>query len=249
MFKKKINHIPDKVEEMELIIDWDLNHQMGFVYETATENVSPLLPEGIFAYEARPGIALIFLGYNDYNPGNIIYGEAQNQFFEITRFVLVQPDLSIDMPMPRFAFFVLQIGSNNAAFIRQEIEKLHLPSFYSPSLIVETDEPKFNAWAKDNTGDIQHYLNTHPAPYFRPDFFWGQYFTVKNNNLYFGVWNWEGVLCLHQRKGNGGGGFNHPFMKDLQADNFGAAYMQLITDKNHNLRQRFYRPRFLHNIT
>ncbi|MCG8331298.1 MAG: hypothetical protein MI974_26645 [Chitinophagales bacterium] len=242
------NLIPEVVDEMELIIDWDMNHQMGFVYETPTENVEALLPEGIYAFEARPGISLIFLGYNHYNPGNIIYGEPQDTFFEITRFILVQPDLSVDMPMPRFAFYVLQIGSNNKAFIDQEIEKLHLPSYYSPSLVVETDEPKLNAWAKDNDGAIQNYLNTHPKPYFRPDFFWGQYFVVENNKLYFGIWNWEGVLCLHQRKGDGGGGHLHPFMKDLQPEYFGNSYMQLITDKNHNLRQRFYQPRFLYNL-
>ena len=79
---------------------------MGFVYETATQNIEHLLPDGIYAYEARPGVSLIFLGYNDYNPGNEIYGEKHEQFFEITRFILVQPDLSVAMPMPRFAFLI-----------------------------------------------------------------------------------------------------------------------------------------------
>lgn len=242
------NHIPDAIEDMELIIQWDLNHQMGFVYETDTENVTPLLPEGVFPHEARPGVSLIFLGYNHYNPGNVIYGEAQDPFYEITRFILVQPDLAVDMPMPRFAFYVLQIGSNNSTFIDQEIEKLHLPSFYSSSIRVDTDESKLNAWARDENGEIQHLLNTHPRPYFRPDFFWGQFFTRKEDGIYFGVWNWDGVLCLHQHRGNGGGAFAHPFMTDLLLSHFGPSYMQLITDRESSLTQRFYKPRLLYRL-
>ena len=75
-----------KIEDMELIIDWDLRQQFAFVFEVPTEKILACIPEGlgIRPFEARPGMGLMFLGYNNYNPGNEIYNEKQQRFDEIT---------------------------------------------------------------------------------------------------------------------------------------------------------------------
>lgn len=242
----------EKIEDMPLIIDWSLRHQMAFIFELPTEQVLRSLPRGIQPVEARPGISLMFLGYNDYNPGNVIYGQKQPAFVEITRTFIVQPNLNIDMPLPRFTFFVDRIASNNEIFIKQEIEKLYLPTYYSPSLVVETNEIKTNAIAKDKFGMIQSLINTHPEPVYRDDSFFGQYYTVQDGKLYFGIFYWSGKACIHQRPGKAGGIHEHPYLTELPvhipAEGSKDPYLQIITAYDQPLIQRFYQPKLIRTL-
>ncbi len=242
----------DLIEDMPLIIDWNIRHQLAFVFEINTAIIRSLLPKGIEPFEARPGVGLMFLGYNDYYPGNLINGIEQPRFDEVTRFFMVQPDLSIDMPMPRFTFFVHRIGSNNQNFIDQEISRLHLPSFYAEDLIVETHSDKTGGMARTAGGPIQEWKNTNPDPRYYEDSFYGQYFTLQNNELWFGVWFWAGDVCTHQHPGDGGRIFHHPFLDDLektiQPEHVGNSYMQLITAFDKPLVQRFFEPRFIGSL-
>lgn len=240
-----------QVEDMKLIIDWDLRHQIAFVFEIDTEIARAHIPREtrLQPYEVRPGVSLMFLGYNDYNPGNLIAGEAQPAFKEITRVFMVQPNLSLSMPIPRFTFYVHRIASNNLAFNRQEEAMLHLPTYYSPSMQADTDEAKTSLRVYDDHGPIRNLLNTHPNPTFQHDAFFGQYYTMEANKLYFGVWYWAGKVCVHQKKGKAGGEFDHPFLSDMKntfgAEAIGDCYMQLITAYGEKLVQRFYEPRLV----
>ena len=244
----------NSIDGMELIIDWNIRHQMAFVFEIDTDLANEMIPAetGLQAYEARPGVALMFMGYNDYYPGNIIYGEPQPEFIEITRMFMVQPDLSIDMPLPRFTFYMHQIASNNPTFIKQEIETLHLPSYYAPTMVAKTNEAKTDLFVSDKDGKIRELLNTHPNPTYRNDSFYGQYFTLQDDQLYFGVFYWSGHVCIHQREGYGGGEFDHPYLSGLDKtfppEAIKNVYMQLITTYDAPLVQRFYRPRLIGKI-
>lgn len=248
----KAKMLLDQIEDMPLVIEWNLRHQMGFVFEVQTDVVLKSLPAGILPVEARPGQALMFLGYNDYRPGNMIAGEPQPQFVEITRFFVVQPDLSVDMPLPRFTFFVDRIGSDNPAFIKQERALLHLPTYLNPTLKVETNAARTNAIASDDAGPIQSLINTHPAPVYRQDKFYGQYYTLDGDDLWFGTFYWGGRACIHQRSGDAGGIHNHPFLTESRSqippNCVGETYLQLITTFDEPLVQRFYRPRLVRKI-
>jgi hypothetical protein len=243
-----------QVEDMKLIIDWDLCQQMAFIFEVPTTEVERRLPEGsgLIPLEARPGAALMLLGYNHYNSGNWIADSGQPSFVEITRLFLVQPDLAINMPIPRFTFFVDRIGSNNRMFVDQEISMLHVPSYYSPSLEVDVDQVTLCARARDDQGMIQEYINTHPKPIYAPDSFFGQYYTVQDDRMYFGVWYWAGEICVHQSMGYAGGIFEHPFLNginnSLRPDSVKRPYMQIITQYDAPLVQRFYQPRLVRKI-
>lgn len=242
------------IEDMPLIIDWDLRHQMAFVFEIDTETAHANIPREtrLQPYEVRPGVSLIFLGYNDYNPGNIIQGEAQPAFKEITRVFMVQPNLSVSMPIPRFTFFVHRIASDNPAFIQQEIDWLHLPSYHTPTMRAESNEGKTDVRIMDDDGLIRELLNTHPNPTYQDDAFFGQYYSLQDGKLYFGVFYWAGKVCVHQRKGKAGGIYEHPFLTDMKqtfdAGKVGDCYMQLITAYDEPLVQRFYKPRLLREI-
>lgn len=251
--RQKLSVDADRVEDMEQIIHWRLRHQMAFIYETETSAIEHLLPRGIYPVEARPGISMIFIGYNDYKAGvNFIGGEVQPPFQEMTRCILVQPDLSLKMPIPRFTFFVHRIGSNNDAFVQQEIAKLYLPSYYTPSMKVDVNEAGTELRMFDDNGPIQHLKNTHSAPVYRRDSFFGQYYTEHEGKLYFGVWSWEGVVSVHQRPGDAGGIFEHPFLTEtarkLSASSLGAPYQQFFSRPGEVSEQRFYKPRFVRNL-
>jgi hypothetical protein len=208
---------------MNLIIDWDLRHQMAFIFEIDTEIVRSIIPKEtkLQPYEIRPGVSAVFLGYNDYNPGNVIYGETQPPF----------------------------IASNNPAFVKQEIEVLHLQSYYSPTMISESNTTKTDILVSDEKGMIRKLINTDPNPTYREDSFFGQYYSMQEGKLYFGVFYWAGKVCVHQKKGKAGGDLNHPYLTDLKktfdAGEFGDCYMQLITSYNEPLVQRFYQPRLI----
>lgn len=241
------------VEDMELFISWRHRHMMAFVYEVDTSAVEPLLPPGIHPVEARPGVSMLFVSMNDYMPtGNFIDGVELPAFQEVTRCVVVQPDLSIKMPIPRFTFFVLQIGSNHQGFIQQEKDWLHLPTTYSPSLRTETNATGTEIWVRDDDGPIQHLRNTHPTPVFRNESFFGQYYTAEQGRLYFGVWSWRAIACIHQRQGDAGGIFAHPFLTGVQPklspDALLGPYQQVITRLGHPSEQRFYRPRMVRDL-
>lgn len=243
----------DLVEDMERVIYWRLRHQMAFLFEVEMSAVQPLLPRGLFAVEARPGIALMFIGYNDYDStGNLIDGHEQPRFQEMTRCFLVQPDLSIRMPVPRFCFFVHRIGANNEVFVDQEVDLLHLPSFRTPAMKAETNTSGTELWLRDEEGPIHHLKNTHPAPVYRNESFFGQYYTVENDKLWFGVWSWRGVACIHQRDGEAGAIFEHPFLTEceprLAASSLGRTYQQVFTRPGELSEQRFYKPRLVRDL-
>lgn len=243
-----------KVADMDLIINWDIKHQFGFVFEIPTEEVRKVIPAsaGLHPYELRPGISGMFLGYNDYNPGNEIYGEKQPAFQEITRAFLLPPNLSISMPIPRFTFFLHRIASNNPTFIKQEEEKLHLPTYYAPSLQVIANEAKTSAVAKDDKGIIQEWRNTNPDVRYYSDDFFGQYYTIQDNKIYFGVFYWAGEACVHQKPGDGGGIYEHPYLtgseRYMSPDVVGPHYLQIITTFGKPLVQRFYEPRLIREL-
>ena len=251
--RRRLTVDTDHVEDMELIIHWRLRHQMAFIFEIDTAHVLPLLPPGIHPVEARPQVSLLFIGFNDYQADeNTIEGVKQPRFSEMTRTILVQPDLSVRMPIPRFTFFVHRIGSDNKSFVDQEIAKLHLPSYHSPTLKTEVNETGTELWIRDEHGPIQHLRNTHAAPPYRREAFFGQYYTLEEGKLYFGIWSWSGVCAVHQRPGDAGGIFEHPFLTEargqLPAGRVGPCYQQIFSRPGEISEQRFYAPRLVREI-
>jgi len=249
-----MNEAIKQIEDMPLIIDWDLRQQFGFIFEVPVDKVKAVIPQGlnIIPLEPRPGVGLMFFGYNDYNPGNVIYGRVQPRFDEITRVFIVQPNLSIDMPLPRFTFFMHRISSNNQDFIDQEVEKLHLPVYYTPSMRAATNDAKTEVKISDDYGDIEALINAHPHPVYIQDAFYGQYYVVEDGALYFGVFYASAQACIHQRRGSHSYIYPHRFLTEsgtlLTADDIGDTYMQIITKFGAKITQRFYQPRLLRKL-
>src|SRR5262245_6173105 len=85
------------------VSEWHIRQMCHFVYEVPAQVVAPLLPAGLSAVEPRPGVALLSVGYVDWLPGN---NEGRwPAFLELTIMVLVHPDLSLEMPTPRYSYY------------------------------------------------------------------------------------------------------------------------------------------------
>lgn len=220
---------------------WNLSTIFHNLFEIPTAAIAPLLPKGVEPLEVRPGVSLYDIGDVLWNSGNL--DGSWPAFHELTAMIVVQPDLSIDMPMPKFAFYVPKIIANWSGFVENERRVLHLPTEYTP-LEVGKGEGLIDLRATDGKDLIFEFRNTNPQLAFPRDAFFGQYYSVEDGKLWFGIWRFEGFLCEHQKKGHPGRLANHKlFYGELNvADYCTESYMQLITSPDEDCIETFWEP-------
>ena len=95
---------------------WNLSTIFHNLFEIPTAAIAPLLPKGVEPLEVRPGVSLYDIGDVLWNSGNL--DGSWPAFHELTAMIVVQPDLSIDMPMPKFAFYVPKIIANWSGLVK-----------------------------------------------------------------------------------------------------------------------------------
>jgi hypothetical protein len=226
------------------IARWDFISMFHGFYEIPTRVVRPLLPRGIEPVEVRPGISLYDIGHAHWNEGNL-RGQWP-EFHEITVMLVVHPDLSVDMPMSKFCFFVLKIAANCHPFVENEARTLHLPTAFTPLHCRKSDDPTAVTLSDDQK--MMFFMrSTNPNPTFHEDDFYGQYYTAKNGKLWFGPWRWQGTLCEHQKQGDHGGLVNHRLLYgdiDVERD-CTELYIQMYTEPGKRCIETFYEPRLV----
>jgi hypothetical protein len=157
--------------------------------------------------------------------------------------VVVQSDLSIDMPTPKFSFFVWNINADLADFLAVEPAALHLPTTHLPDLSVDFDPDRYAVSLTDGDGrPVASLRNTHPRPSYRPVDFVGQFFTVEHGRLWHGLWQLEGRAMEHQRDGDAGRLHPHPAFRGLPVDRCDEVYLQIFSDPHGRCVQRFFEP-------
>ncbi|MES1244744.1 MAG: hypothetical protein ABUT39_24265 [Acidobacteriota bacterium] len=228
---------------MEPTADWHARQHFNFLFEIETRAVEPLLPARIGPVEVRTGISVLNVGYMSFAPGSLGTLPA---FEEITFSIQVQPDLSLDMPVPRLAVFDLRIGSNCREFLDFEAEHQRLSGDHSATLAGRINPAQDRLEVSDRDGRIFVFENTHPAPLFKRETAYGQYYAQREDGLYQGVFQWEGIGCEHQREGEGGRLFNHPFFRELDVEDLVQdCYMQMFLAPDTGALFRSFRPRRL----
>lgn len=231
-----------RVGDDPLVIEWHLQRHIMFTWEVDTEAVEPLLPPELTAVEVRPGIALFSVAALLYQAGQFRPGSPP--FLELVSTVHVQADLSIDMPISRFAMYAVSVYSDSPDFIRQEGEKLFTPTTLDPSLRFTFTERWDGVDASDDDGPIVTLRNTHPSPVYTPDELWGQHYN-DTHGLHFGVWEWDGIKFEHMRGGDAGRFHPHPFFKGMDLSRVRGCYRQMIPAPGSPATERFYRVRRL----
>ena len=95
--------------------EWAFDYDIFFFIEVPTASIKHKLPRLIKPVEPRPGISLIGFGLHRFIPGNL--DGKLPALAEVNCSIVVQPNLSLKMPIPRFSFYVLYVASSNADFI------------------------------------------------------------------------------------------------------------------------------------
>jgi hypothetical protein len=231
-----------RVGDDPLVIEWHVQKHIMFTWEIDIEALDPFVPDELTAVEVRPGIGLFSVATLLYQPNQFRPGSPP--FLELVSVAHVQADLSVKMPMSRFAMHAISVYSDSPDFIDQEAEKLFTPTTLDPSLTLTFTENWDGVDAADQDGPIISFRNTNPNPVYTPDELWGQHYN-DTHGLHFGVWEWDGVKCEHMQRGNAGKFFPHPFFKGMDLSRLHGCYRQMIPKPGSTAVERFYKTRQL----
>ncbi len=231
-----------RVGDDPLVIEWHLQKHIMFTWEIDVEALEPLVPDDLTVVEVRPGIGLFSVATLLYQPNQFRPGSPP--FLELVSVAHVQADLSVKMPMTRFAMHAISVYSDSPDFIAQEAEKLFTPTCFDPSLKMNFAENWDGVEAYDDDGPIISFQSTNPNPVYTSDEMWGQHYNATHG-LHFGVWQWDGVKCEHMQRGNAGKFHPHPFFKGMDLSRIHACYRQMIPKPGSVATERFYKVRQL----
>lgn len=220
-----------------LVIDWKITRHFFFSWEIDTEAIEPLVPPGLEVVELRPGISLLSVGILRYQEGH--FGPGSPAFSEVVSAAHVNPDLSFDMPTPRFTFASLVVTADSPEFVEQEARLIFTPTRLVPSLRLEFSPDGLGVDASDDHGPIVSLRNTHPDPVFTRAEFWGQHFT-NTAGLHCGAWEWDGERFEHMRAGSAGRLYEHPHFRGLDLSRVHGCYRQMIAKPDTVSHERFY---------
>jgi hypothetical protein len=209
-------------------IHWQLRKQLLFLYEIDTDALARVIPAGLEPMEIRPGIALCAIECMHYRTGH--FRPGYREFFELVFGAAVQPNLSIEMPLPKFCIHGISILSDSEEFVEQECRLLFTPTGHAPNLRLEFTEDGTGCDVFDGADPILSCRNTHEAPpVYERKTLWGQYYT-DTKGLQQGIWRWQGELFEHMK--NAGGDYGrfhaHPFFKGVDMSRVRGCYRQMI---------------------
>lgn len=218
-----------QARQMSNPVEWAFDFDLCFMLEVETKSIAHYLPRGIYPSEARPGISLLTFSIHRFPEGAV--GGKMPGIVEATVGVLVQPNLSIAMPLPRFAVYVIYVTSSCQEFMQYANEVDKMPVYEAKNLKCVISED-FSVFVSDDRGPMFELRNTIEDISFRYSEMMGQGLTYANGeNLYCTPFKWTGDLCEHQdRSKNFGKVYNHPSLKGIiineEEQN---CYMQMFT--------------------
>ena len=179
----------DHVGKFDLTLAWRVKKQVMYLYEIDLDAITRHVPPSLEPMEVRPGRALMAIEALHYHADHFAVGKPE--FLEMVVTVAVQPDLSIDMPVPRFCMYPISVLSDSPDFVAQEGRLLHTPTELVSNLKMAYSADGSSCTIADGDQPIVSMINTHPAPPYDHKVLWGQYYT-NEKGLQQGIWRWEG---------------------------------------------------------
>lgn len=225
------------VGDAPLVIEWHLQKHIMFSWEIDLEEIEKFIPRELTAIEVRPGRGLFSVACLLYQPDQFRPGSPP--FLELVSVAHVQADLSVKMPVSRFAMHAISVYSDSPDFIEQEGQKLFTPTTLDPSLKMTWTDNVDGVDALDDDGPIISFRSTNPNPVYTRDEMWGQHYN-DTRGLHFGVWEWDGEKCEHMQRGDAGTFHPHPFFKGMNLSRIRGCYRQMIPKPNTLAIERFY---------
>ncbi|MDB4960396.1 MAG: hypothetical protein JWP01_395 [Myxococcales bacterium] len=227
----------DHVGKAKLTLSWRVRKQVMFLYEIDSDAIAAHVPPSLEAMEVRPGVSLIAIECLHYYSDH--FREGYREFLEMVLTVAVQPDLSIDMPVPRFCMHAISVISDSPEFVEQEGHLLYTPTELVPGLRMEFSEDGGGVDIYDGTTPMVMCRNTHPNPPYDHKVLWGQYYT-NTNGLQQGIWRWEGQMFEHMKAGDWGSFHPHPVFKGIDLSRIRGCYRQMMAKPETVTDVRFY---------
>lgn len=217
--------------------DYVIDEHLNYMYEVDTARISPLLPAPLSPKEPRPGRSLVNVGYMKFDATQI-GGLADT--IELTLSIIINPDLSLDMPLPRMSVYDFRIASNCPVFLAHEDEYQKLKGMHLPGLSRRLEAPgHLDVW--DDEGPIFALRNPNPAPIYKYEYATGQYVSDHPSGLHQGVFSWEGVGCEQQADGDCGRLFPHRFYQEIDVSWIGDCFLQMfLPDSTQVLFRSFF---------
>ncbi len=216
---------PARLAQHPLTTCWRVRRQTLFLYEVDSEELTRHVPPRLSVQEIRPGIGLFTVETLEYPPGH--FGETTSTF-EVVLAILVEPDLRIPMPIPRFALFVTSVISSSAAFVEQERVLLRTAMEHAPNLHLEYLDDGASVIVRDGERPILSCINTAGRPSsYTPRTQWGLIYTNKDNVLHQGAFRWVGEEFEHQKAGSRLSFHEHPVFRGLDLTRIRGCYRQM----------------------
>ena len=223
---------------MPLVIHWRIIKHVFFTWEIAIDAVEKILPARLEPVELRPGVGLVSVGCLHFATGH--FGADSPEFDELVTIVHVQPDLSLKMPQPRFAFYAVAVWSDCADFVAHEARHIFTPTSHVPSLRLAFSPDGLGVEASSAGGPILSVRSTAPLTQFTPCAFWGQHYN-DTKGLHLGIWRWEGTRYEHMKRGDAGRPLPHRHFADLDVSKVISCYQQMFAEPGLTHSELFYR--------
>jgi hypothetical protein len=225
------------------VITWRLRQHMICVWEVEMKALLAAVPEELEPIEVRPDVGLVSIACLRYRTDHFVPG--YREFTELALFTLVQSDLSVKMPQPRFSTYAMNVYSDSPEFVAHEGRTIFTPTQLVPSLDVVFGNQPERIDASDDRGPIASFTNLGGAPKYQYDVMWGQHYNDTQDRVCQGIWNWDGYVFEHMERGNAGQLHQHPFFGKLDVSRVRGCYRQMFMQPDSDAFQRFYGVRML----
>jgi hypothetical protein len=222
--------------------DWTITDHLAFTFEVPLDDVEALLPPGVMAVQPAPGLGLAQIIHARYAAGTL--GE-RDPFDEVVCSILVEPDLSLPMPLPKVTLYVVDVLSNSLRFVEHKRPALEMPVHHAPTLEGGFSEDGRACWLRDGDGPLLE-LGCPDARQFKPRAMYGQYFARRHEQVHHSVWAWRGSLFESQRSApDTGRVHDHPWLRSLGLAAIADApcYMRQLREPGCRVVMRTYAPR------
>ena len=218
-------------------IIWNYDFALSTFYEVELDAIEHLIPKRLSPVQVAPGVSLVNLTALNFPAGAL---NKLPEFQELILSLVVAPDLR--RGVPKSAMHVISLGSTNQEHLDHCVSYYKLPVYGQFTKVDLAQDPHI-AQYEDSHGPIARLLNIHP----NPDYFDGeryfQAFVEDEGEIYVADVVMKGMLYEHQKPGDPGQFWEHPFFRSIDLSNADpVVYMQMFNQPGTRGEQHYQRP-------
>jgi hypothetical protein len=221
-------------------VPWYIDSNLEFLFEMPTEQLAPLVPAPLQVVEPRPGVALLWVGFLRFEPGNI---DVLPAFHEASCNVLVHPRVVDGGVRPDFAPFAVRIASDCAQFDDWTRRVDRMTVLDCPGLRVQFDRAHASCAVEDDRGPIFTLTSSASEVGWREGLLKIQVFTHDSEGLWEAGVEWFGSYADHQRPTHPDTRLHHhPFFGEIDVRT-ARCVRQMYTAPSGTTVMKYYAPR------